>query len=139
MTYEITNTLKKLRDANENTPKKRVTPSKYEIDDFEKRYSIVLPFEYKEFLKQCSDVNYSTLQPGVIIPQGTYYSLDTIMNNGWEMGVEKDKIPFCEDNGDFYCFNENGEIEYWSLDGYSNEKWDSFSHWINEVWLNETD
>lgn len=90
---------------NEVTPSQRVIPSIGEIEHFQTQHNIVLPLEYKMFLLECSDVNYSTLQPGVTVPLGTYYSLDTIMNNGWNMGVAKDNILFCEDNGDFHCFN----------------------------------
>jgi hypothetical protein len=135
MQCDIKNVLKKLRVLAEVTPSQRAISTVSEIEHFQTQYNIVLPLEYKMFLQECSDVIYSTLRPGVIVPLGTYYSLDTIMNNGWNMGVAKDNISFCEDNGDFYCFNKNGEVEYWSHGGYSHEKWNSFAHWVDSVWL----
>jgi hypothetical protein len=137
MYHNIENVLNELREVNELTPRQRSFPSVKVIEEFEKKYRINLPFEYKVFLQKCSDVNYSTLQPGVIIPEGAYYSLDSIMKSGWTMGVKEDRIPFCEDNGDYYCFNERGEVEFWSHDGYTEEKWNSFSEWVKDVWLGE--
>jgi hypothetical protein len=135
MQSDTKNVLKKLRGLNEVTLSQRAIPSIGEIEHFQTQYNIVLPSEYKKFLLECSDVIYSTLQPGLILPLGAYYSLDTIVNNGWNMGVAKDNISFCEDNGDFYCFNKNGELEYWGHAGYSHEKWNSFAHWVGSVWL----
>jgi hypothetical protein len=135
MNYGINKVLQQLREINEETPIIRVNPSLEDINYFESKYDINLPLEYKKFLRECSDVNYSTLQPGLVFPLGEYFSLDKIMENGWSVGVPKNKTPFCEDNGDYFCFNRSGQVEFWSHDGKSSEKWSSFSEWILNVWL----
>jgi hypothetical protein len=135
MTKDINFILNRLEKLNENTPIKRKNPSEKEVESFEQKYKIIFPKEYKAFLLQCSNVNYSTLQPGIIIPEKEYYSLDVIMKDGWALGIDRSNLPFCEDNGDYFYITPAGEVFFWSLDGKTNEFWQSFSEWIEAVWF----
>jgi len=46
-------------------------------------------------------------------------------------------VPIAEDNGDYYCMNEAGEVLFWSHNGSNDEKWPNLENWIREVWRNE--
>ncbi len=47
----------------------------------------------------------------------------------------KNLLPFCEDNSDYYCLNEKGEVVFWSHNGTTDEKWPDLATWIKEVWV----
>lgn len=45
--------------------------------------------------------------------------------------------PFCEDNGDYYCFAPDGRIGLLSHDGLRRGSWPDLAHWIQQVWIDE--
>ena len=81
---------------------------------------------------------YGSLEPAIVIPDAGHLSLIDIAETAWEeMEVPRELLPFCEDNGDYYCLNQNGEVEYWSHNGSTDEKWKDLATWIREVWIDE--
>ena len=38
-------------------------------------------------------------------------------------------LPICEDNADYYCLNETGEVVFWSHNGTTDEKWRDVTAW----------
>ena len=51
--------------------------------------------------------------------------------------ASREFIPFCEDNGDYYCFAPDGHVELWSHDGLRGGSWPDLAHWIQEVWIED--
>ena len=52
--------------------------------------------------------------------------------------VFEELLPICEDNGDYYCLNQAGEVVFWSHNGATAEKWRNLADWIKQVWIEES-
>ncbi len=46
-------------------------------------------------------------------------------------GVPKEFLPFCEDNGDYYCLTRDSRVVLWSHDGLFSGSWLDLAHWIH--------
>jgi hypothetical protein len=65
-----------------------------------------------------------------------YLNLCEIAEYAWdEMDVPLTLLPICEDNGDYYCLNKKGEIEFWTSNGATDQKWQDLATWIKEIWI----
>jgi len=127
-----------LRELNEPVPKPLRLPTDAEVDAAEDQLGVKFPADYRRYLLQASDVVYGPLEPAVVIPDAGHLSLTDIAETAWdEMEVPRNLLPFCEDNGDYYCLTETGEVEFWSHDGATDDKWKDLATWISEVWIGE--
>jgi hypothetical protein len=128
----------KLREINEPVPKPLRLPTKDEVDAAEGRLGIKFPADYRQYLLQASDVVYGSLEPAIVTPDAGHLDLIEMAETAWdEIEVPRELLPFCEDNGDYYCLNEAGEVMYWSHNGTSDEKWKDLATWIKAVWIDE--
>jgi len=127
-----------LRELNEPVPKPLRLPAENEVDAAEGRLGIKFPVDYRQYLLHASDVVYGALEPAIITPDAGHLDLIDMAQTAWdEMEVPRTLLPFCEDNGDYYCLNPAGEVEYWSHNGATDEKWKDLANWIKEVWIDE--
>jgi len=127
-----------LRELNEPVPKPLRLPTDAEVDAAEDQLGVKFPADYRRYLLQASDVVYGPLEPAVVTPDAGHLSLTDIAETAWdEMEVPRNLLPFCEDNGDYYCLTETGEVEFWSHDGATDDKWKDLATWISEVWIGE--
>src|SRR5436190_2703820 len=127
-----------LCERNEPVPKPLRLPTEAEVNAGEDQLGVKFPADYRQYLLSASDVVYGSLEPAIVIPDAGHLSLVDIAETAWdEMEVPRELLPFCEDNGDYYCLNQAGEVEYWSHNGATDEKWKDLATWIKEVWINE--
>jgi len=127
-----------LRELNEPVPKPLRLPNADEVAAAENQLAVKFPDDYRRYLLEASDVVYGSLELAVVIPDAGHLSLVEMAETAWdEMELPRELLPFCEDNGDYYCLNQNGEVEYWSHDGATDEKWKDLATWIKEVWIDE--
>jgi SUKH superfamily protein len=127
-----------LRGLNEPVPKPLRLPTATEVKDAEDQLGIRFPDDYRHYLLEASDIVYGSLEPAVVTPDAGHLSLVEMVETAWnEMEVPRELLPFCEDNGDYYCLNDAGEVEYWSHNGATDEKWKDLATWIKEVWIDE--
>ena len=127
-----------LRELNEPVPKPLRLPNADEVAGAENQLGVKFPDDYRRYLLEASDVVFGSLEPAVVIPDAGHLSLVEMAETAWdEMEVPRELLPFCEDNGDYYCLNPNGAVEYWSHDGATDEKWKDLATWIKEVWIDE--
>lgn len=124
-----------LRELNEPVSRPFRLPSESEIATAERALGVQFPPDYRSFLLQASDVAYGTLEPAVVIPDCGHLSLVEIARRAWQAGVPRDHLPFCEDNGDYYCFSPDGRIVLWSHDRLFSGSWPDLAHWIQQVWI----
>lgn len=95
---------------------------------------------YKIFLKQLSDCvvddyDFFTLTPS---NQKPFFSdLITEAVKAWGLGVPRNWIPFCEDNGNYFCVDEEGVVHYWDHNGPTDERWDNLADWMQQVLIDE--
>ena len=134
----LSDVIAELRELNEPVPKPLRLPTDAEVDAAEDQLGVKFPADYRRYLLQASDVVYGPLEPAVVIPDAGHLSLTDIAETAWdEMEVPRNLLPFCEDNGDYYCLTETGEVEFWSHDGATDDKWKDLATWISEVWIGE--
>ena len=127
--------IERLRELNEPVPCPFRLPTEAEITAAEKTLGVQFPADYRYFLLHGSDVAYGTLEPAVVIPDCGHLDLVEIVQAAWQTGVPNDFLPFCEDNGDYYCFAPEGRIVLWSHDGLSSGSWSNLEKWIQQVWI----
>jgi hypothetical protein len=128
--------IEKLRELNEPVPKPLRLPSQEEIHNVENEFGLEFHPDYVRYLLEASDVVFGTLEPATIPVDSGHTFIGNVVNSARKMGVPKTLVPIAEDNGDYYCMNESGEILYWSHNGVTDEKWPSLESWIQEVWVN---
>lgn len=136
--HEVTDldeAIAELRRLNRPVPVPQQPPTQSDIEDVERQLGAPLPAELRRYLLEASDVVYGTKEP-VTIGGGHTDVLRTI-SDAREMGVPADLVPVCEDNGDFYCLSQTGEVVFWSHDGIVDERWPSLAEWILAVWIGE--
>ena len=132
----LSDVIAELRELNEPVPEPLRLPTPDEVSAAEDRLVMKFPADYRRYLLEASDVVYGALEPAIVIPDAGHLSLVDIAETAWnEMEVPLDLLPFCEDNGDYYCLTEAGEVEYWSHNGTTDEKWANLATWIEEVWI----
>ena len=128
-----------LRELNEPVPKPLRLPTAHEVEAAENRLDVKFPEDYRRYLLEASDVVYGPLEPAIVIPDAGHLGLADIAETAWgQMELPRHLLPFCEDNGDYYCLNQSGEVEFWSHDGATDEKWKDLATWMREVWIGES-
>jgi hypothetical protein len=131
--------IRKLHTLNEPVPKPLRLPTSGEVQSTERQLGIKFHPDYQKYLLEASDVVYGRIEPATLTPPESHTDLIRVCKSAWEgYGVPRNLLPICEDNADFYCMNEAGEVVFWSHNGQSNEKWPDLASWIEEVWIGES-
>ena len=125
----------KLRARHTETPVKHPLPSSSDVEAVEADLGITLPSDLRHYLLEVSDVFVGTLEPVTLGRIESHTHLLNVIQSARAYGVPDELLPFCEDNADFFCFNNKGEIEYWSHNGATDERWPDMATWIEQVWL----
>ena len=87
-------------------------------------------------MKQASDVFVGDLNPLIVTASGNAPGeLAVAITDARAMGLPRDWLPICEDNGNYYCLTDDGTVRFWSHDGATDEKWHSLAVWIKTVWI----
>jgi hypothetical protein len=131
----LSRAISKLRELNEEVPKPPRLPTPDEVADAERRLLVKFHPDFRQYLLEASDVVYGTSEPVTITDPDSHTHLDAAAKEAWEMGVPRDLLPICEDNGDYFCMNQRGQVVYWSHNGTTDEKWPDLANWIANVWL----
>jgi hypothetical protein len=114
-------------------------PGPEEVSAAEKALGIKFHPDYRRYLLEAGDVVYGTFEPATVVPGGGHTSLVSMATTAWaEMQLPRNLLPFCEDNGDYYCLTDSEEVVFWSHEGESPEKWPDLAAWIQEVWMGES-
>lgn len=134
--YTIENAIIDLKKTSTDTLLGQYLPNESVLKEVEKRTGVLLSSDYKKFLKDASNIICGTLFPLVISQDlSASNNLESAINEASALGIPKDWIPICEDNGDFYCILPDGQVRFWSHDGYTDESWPSLAIWIRDVWI----
>ena len=130
--------IRELRARNEPVPLPLRLPTEAEVAIAERAIGQPFPADYRRFLFEASDVAFGTLEPAVVTPDAGHLALTTVVRDARALGVSDDLLPFCEDNGDYYCLTRNGLVRFWSHNGLSHDSWPDLATWIRDVWLAES-
>lgn len=124
-----------LREAHCPPPRPYTLPSEAAVAAAERHLGIPFSLDYRQFLLQASDVCVGTYEPAILPPEAGHCDLFKIAHAAWEIGVDSQYLPICEDNGDYFCLAPSGEVVFWSHNGTTPERWPSLADWIHDVWL----
>lgn len=130
--------IEQLRELNEPVPVPLELPDEETLVEIQEQILIHLPFALREFLLQVSDVVYGRLEPVTAADPQSHTYLPEVASVAWSLGVPRELVPLCEDQGNYYCVEEDGTVLLWEADtGEINEdeSWESVWHWARDVWL----
>jgi hypothetical protein len=136
---DIETAIAELRKRNEPVPEPLRLPSAAEVEAAEQQIGLAFPPAYRRYLLEASDVVFGMFEPAIAIPDAGSLDLATVAREAWEQGVKRDRLAFCEDNGDYYCLAPDGSVRFWSHDGATNERWPDLGTWIVDVWIGESE
>ena len=114
-------------------------PEEELLVEIEEQILINLPFELREFLLKVSDVVYGRLEPVTVTDPQSHTYLPEVASVAWSLGVPRELVPICEDQGNYYCVEQDGTVLLWDgeEEDLTDDSWDSVWHWVREVWLEE--
>lgn len=126
-----------LRELNEPVPVPLELPEEEVLVEIQEQILIHLPFELREFLLKVSDVVYGRLEPVTATDPQSHTYLPEVASVAWSLGVPRELVPICEDQGNYYCVEEDGTVVLWEADTeeLNEENWESVWHWVRDVWL----
>lgn len=127
--------IEQLRALNMGVPKPPRLPTIDEVDSIENKLGISFHPDLKKYLLEASDVFVGHLEPITVTEPESHTHILNVLEDARDMGVPEELFPFCEDNSDFYCLNNKGEVVFWSHDGTTDEKWPNLANWVEEVWI----
>lgn len=132
----LSEVINELRELNLPLPQPLRLPTEGEVRAAEEQLRVSLHNDYRRFLLEASDVVYGTHEPAVVTAGAGHRELIQMAEAAWdEDGVPPNLLPFCFDNGNYFCMNEAGEVIYWDHNGTTAEKWPNLATWIKQVWI----
>lgn len=130
----------RLRALNEKVPIPMRLPTMAEVSEAEETLNYKFHPDYRKYLLEASDVVYGAREPATIVRRDDFTDLREVCKSAWERyGVPRHLLPICEDNADFFCMTQEGEVVFWSHNGWASERWPSLAAWIVEAWIEEFD
>ena len=127
---DLSSAFRELRKRNRTVPNPLRLPSETD-GGYQRRESgagVRFHRDFRRYLLEVSDVVFGIFEPVTITQPGAQTDLLEVVKAAWEgYGVPRDLVPICEDNADFYCMNEGGQVVFWSHNGRSSETWPSLA------------
>lgn len=111
-------------------------PDEDMLVEIEEQILVPLPFEFREFLLQVSDVVFGSIEPVTVTDPHSHTYLPEVAANAWAEGVPRELIPVCEHRGEYYGISEDGEVVRWADGEVTEDSWPSVWLWARDVWLN---
>ena len=136
MDEKLSNILNELKSVRMQLPVAQCLPGDQAIDEYEALVGVSFPTDYREFLKSASDSLHNG-KAALRITETRDHSRELLdgIREARANGVPFDWLPFCEDNGNYFCILPDGTIRFWDHDGPSSESWPNLATWIKEVWI----
>ena len=128
-----------LREHNESVPVPLDLPDEDDLVTIQEELLIHLPYEYKIFLLEVSDVICGSIEPCTVTDPQSHTYLPEVAAVAWDQGLPRYLIPVCEHEGHYYAIAQDGEVTLWEPGmgegDEPKETWDSIWHWARDVWL----
>ncbi len=137
MKYNIENVIEELVEVSENNRLMIDLPNDKILENYQKEVGVPFPKDYIYYLKKANNIFYN-LDEIVLVTnrnENAPSELKSIIKEARKLGLDRNWIPLCEDNGNYYCLTPNGNVKYYDLNGPSCEVWESLASWIKDVWI----
>lgn len=125
-----------LREKSEIVPVPLELPDQDQLIAIEEELLLPIPRQMRQFLLEVSDVIYGRLEPVTAADPNSHTYLADVTATAWSLGVPRYLMPICEDGGDYYCVDQDGEVVLWRNGELTDETWESVWDWVEDVWLN---
>jgi hypothetical protein len=103
--YNIDDAIAELKALAVKTPKTPPLPNDALLNEYERELGFSFPADYRKFLKEASNVFVGTLEPLIATDmRNARGELSVALIEARRVGLPRDLLPICEDNGDYYCF-----------------------------------
>lgn len=110
-------------------------PDEDTLVEIEEQILIPIPYEFREFLLQVSDVVYGSMEPVTVTDAQTHTYLPEVAATAWDLGFPRELVPLCEHHGEYYGVAEDGEVVRWADGEVTEDSWPSVWLWARDVWL----
>lgn len=137
MEASLEEVIEKINQVDDPAGRKQPLPDDALIGKYERLTGVVFSEDYKTFLKSISNAFVGFISPFTLneaLSEG-HGDLIAGIREARKVGVPKDWLPICEDNGDYYCLAPDGAVRFWDHNGSSDETWPDLATWAKEVWL----
>ncbi|MCC5518645.1 SMI1/KNR4 family protein [Vibrio splendidus] len=109
-------------------------PTDIEIKEAQEKLGFIFPSEYVAFIKSGYDLGDAPLEALEIVNPPSYADIYEALESARKSyGLPVELMPICEDNSDYYCINQKGEVVFWSNNGTTDEKWKNVTIWRNQM------
>jgi hypothetical protein len=113
-------------------------PTAKEVEEAERALAIRFHPDYRRFQLEVGNITSGVLEPAVVLPDiSPYLDLRKTARDAWRLGVPKDVLPFCHDNGNYYFIDQDGVVGFWDHDDESETRGGALADWIVEEWLGQ--
>jgi len=132
----------RLRAAREVTPKTPRLPTAEEVDEAERDLGVRFHPDFRRFQLEVSNVSCGVLEPSVArLDAQPYINLRKVATGGWRLGVPRDALPFCQDNGDYFFITREGRVGLWDHNnaGCALPRCETLADWIIDDWIGADD
>ncbi|CAD6363907.1 SMI1/KNR4 family protein [Shewanella putrefaciens] len=111
-----------------------VPPTDKEIEEAQLKLGFKFSPEYIEFIKSGYDLGDAPIEALEISNPPSHADIfETLANARKYFQLPSELCPICEDNSDYYCLNQKGEVVFWSHNGTTSEKWANVTVWRNQM------
>ena len=109
-------------------------PTDQEIREAQEQLGFVFPSEYIQFIKSGYHLGDVPMEALELNSTESRLDIQTVRSEARKYyELPENLLPICEDNSDYYCLNEIGEVVFWSHNGSTNEKWPGTSDWCKAM------
>lgn len=129
--------IEQINQVDDPAGRKQPLPDDALIEKYEQATGLFFSKDYKKFLKTISNAFVGFMSPFTLneaLSEGRSDLISGIIR-ARRVGVPKDWLPICEDNGDYYCLAPDGSVRFWDHNGSSDEAWPNLATWAKLVWL----
>jgi hypothetical protein len=124
-----------LRELAETVPVPLELPDNEDIVLVEEQILIPIPYEFRQFLLEVSDVIYGSIEPVTVMDASSHSYLPEVTALAWDRGLPRHVIPLCETADGYYCVEQDDSVRLWSQGDFQEETWQSVWQWAKEIWL----
>ena len=110
-------------------------PTEEELVLVEEQILISLPYEFRLFLLEVSDVVFGSIEPATAVDPRSHTYLPEMAAVAWDIGMPREYIPVCEYKGGYACIEQDGKIYFWERSGMTTTSWDDIWRWARDEWL----
>lgn len=124
-----------LRELAEAVPVPLELPEDEDIVLVEEQILIPIPYEFRQFLLNVSDVVYGTIEPVTVMDSSSHTYLPEVTATAWELGLPRHLVPLCEKEGGYYCVEQDDTVKFWYQGEFTEDTWQSVWQWASDIWL----